>query len=165
MRSWSKIMKGFPEVPGMPSKPRTRGSVERHGWQYYVYKAVHGNDPVHREYLIEVVARRLSSGAPLPEPAREWLLFVLGTLQRRHAVPHLAVGRPIDHGATVRLYSDLFAFLRANSDKPKSRRLPISEALNRAAEKLSKSQSTIRKLYYSAGYKSWRETLRAERRK
>jgi hypothetical protein len=112
---------------------------------------------VHREYLLGFVIKQLMAGAPLPEPAQEWLVFVLGSLRRDDAIPTLAKGRPVDFDARGKLYR---GFLLKNNRKKRGK-LSIGAALERAAWELNRSPRTIRNLYYSDAYASWRVTLRS----
>lgn len=164
MRTWHSIMRGFP-APGPRPKRRPgepvddyRARVEAHGWADYFYRAVHGADPWTKNHVAEIVANRIVSGASLPTAAKEWLLFVLGSLIRDNAVPAAYRGRPADGRAALERQMDLAKFiLEHEMAHPKT---TVVDRLHQAAAALNVSFATVRAIYYRPVFRDYLATLR-----
>lgn len=125
-----------------------------------IHKAVHTNDPEARERLALMAWWRFhghdKTGEYTPiaedDPLRGWLLFVLGQLIDRQCIPHLAVGNSVaTESERIQDARDVYDIVGS--------RPPIWRGLTKrfeiAAERLNKSYSAVRKIYYSEVYKQW----------
>jgi hypothetical protein len=128
MRKLSEIMAGFPEPGPMPKRKRDESDeayqarIEEHGWQEMAYRAVHSADPGAGQTFAHYVTARLVWGE-LPTPAREWLLFVIGSLLQKDELPSLHSGRPSDPRARYQRLVKLARFIVADEKKrPKARK-------------------------------------------
>jgi hypothetical protein len=167
MRPWPTIMKaGFPSAGPLPrrqageSTDARRARVEAHGWADYVHRAVHGADPQIKNYVAELVAQHLAAGKPLPEPATEWLMFVLGTLIREDRVPAAFRGRPADRLATWdrRIALAKFMLEREQTHAHET----VLQRLHAAAEGLHVSFAKVKGIYYSRVFRDYFADLRAD---
>jgi len=98
---------GFPDpgtsyVPGSPP-----AEVEEQFFASLAHRAVHGGDPEDRRLMVDYAARWLVEGRELPPSLREWLVFVLHTLEDS---PHRHTGRPSDRRAELEFLTQLAKF-------------------------------------------------------
>jgi hypothetical protein len=158
MRTWSKIMvAGFPDPgpeparqDGEPAEQR-RAALQAHAWRRMAYRAVHGADPAAREQMLEATAALIATGGDMPQPAREWLLFVLGSLSKTDTVPALYRGRPsnqLDDLHRVSLAAQ--RYLELAGANPRER---VVDRLATLADEFAMSESKMTKLYKSRRFK------------
>lgn len=166
MRTWSEIMAGFPEAGPLPKQRKGESQSDynerlvAHAWADYNHRAVHGADPDRRRLQADMVAGWLMRGE-LPEPAAEWLLFVLGKLLQEDRIPTLHDGAPSDPRVKHYRRIDLAHFLLARrQNNPKEK---VVDQLHAAAVALNTSFSTIKDTYYSAPFKTLFIRLRDSR--
>jgi hypothetical protein len=152
-------MRGFPAPPDWSRPGQTdlerMKALEAYLWPDLAHKAVHSTDPFFRGLMARDVAALLMAGAPLPAPVREWLFFVLRSIEQ--TIPTLAKGRPVDHELQLTRIGKLLGFLRS----PRNVAAPVNDMLARAEVELG---DWVRKFYYSDAFELYRVTFGPARR-